>query len=132
MSVTSHPLVVAGVSAGDGSSVTLEIRAHLDSLLYLPDGTAPYDGGATLKLELLGTPLAGSPWTSFAEVLMSGVVLGTAATWRPRRPATDSSGAAIAGSAELIGLPMAALRVTVTNGGNGNTGHFLVIYQQPT
>lgn len=130
MSATREPLSVAGVTAGDGLTRTPEVRGVLDTIVYTPDATAPYTAGATLAVNIVRAAPTGTPagdWVD-PEVVLTGVSLDAGFVRRPRAPVHASDGTVVTGQVDRIELAHEQLEFVVTNGGDDNTGKFLVIY----
>lgn len=121
---TNEEITVAGVDAGDASGSTPEVRGLVDRIVYEKHATSPYAAGATLEVSVV------RPFDFPPEVIMTDVSLDASGSWRPRAQATDSDGGVIAGSVAGISLAMEGLTFKVTNGGDGKTGRFLIIYRR--
>jgi len=125
LSVTWTEIEVAGLASATSTEVELERRGYLDTIIYeRATGGSEYDSGATLTVEAV------LPTGFTAQPVLTAVSLNASASWRPRTPAHVAAGTAVTDSTEMIALCNFQLRFSVTNGGAGKTGKFLVIYRR--
>lgn len=110
--------VPAGDSAQGG-----ELRGRLAFVQYKRPASGAYAAGAVVAVDIVRE--------GFQDVsVLTGVTLAANNLWRPRADVHDSAGAAIADQVTYHVLANARVRITVTGGGAGNTGEFLVAIEK--
>lgn len=109
--------------AADDTAQGNAVRAAIDRVHYLRNGSNPYDAGATAVVEIIQEGIVAP------VIILTGVNLNASALWRPRTDVHDSVGAVIAGQVTRHVLAEARVRVTITGGGSG-VGTFLVTFDR--
>lgn len=119
---------------GDGGiETTATLSGALDSIIYRRPGSGAYTtvSGCVAAVDIVFQDGSGIVISAF-----TGLDLDTENIWRPRVATHQIDGTIndIDTTNELIApvphkFADAKVRITVTNGGSGNTGNFLVIFE---
>ncbi len=118
-SVKRHELNITGAAGATFDDVP-ELRGYIESIVYEPDGTAPYAAASTFAVTIIRPGFT-------SETILTGIALDAGAkVLRPRVPVHDSAGAAVAGVVDRVAIAYEKIRVTVTAGGAAKTGKFVI------
>lgn len=110
------------VPSNDGAASTLEVAGTLVRIQYERDAIAPYDPGATFKVEVTHEGVE-------AEAALSAISLDASGIWHPASAAHQPDGTAITGAYVPYSLAGGSAKVTVTSGGTDKTGSFLITFE---
>ena len=122
MYLERHEVTVAVNAAGDGTGYTPIVSGHVRSIVYVPDGSIPYDNTAdfTITCDVSG------------QAILTATNVASGATYTPRQATVSVANAAAlyaaGGTAVNDRIPVAGERVkiVVAQGGNTKTGKFHV------